>query len=39
MKANDRGTKTENVTNLKPIGKCPKLVGKCTEIAEKFKNS
>ena len=32
LKANDRGTKTENVENLKPTGKH-------TEIAEKLKNS
>ena len=38
IKANDRGTKTENAENLKPTEKCPKLVEKRTKIAEKLKN-
>ena len=39
IKANDKETKTKNAENLKPTGKCPKLAGKRTEIAEKLKNS
>ena len=39
IKVNDKGTKIEDVENLKPTGKCPKLAGKHTEIAEKLKNS
>ena len=31
LKANDRGTKTENTKNLKPTRKCPKLAGKMYE--------
>ena len=36
IKTNDRGTKTENIENLKLIGKYPKLAAKRTEIAEKL---
>ena len=31
IKANDRGTKTENTKNLKPTRKCPKFAGKMYE--------
>ena len=39
IKADERGTKTENAENLKPTGKCPKLAKKCTKIVEKLKHS
>ena len=39
IKANDRGTKTENAENLKPTGKCPKLAEKYMKVVEKLKNS
>ena len=39
IKANDRGTKTENVENLKHTRKCPKFAEKRKKIAEKLKNA
>jgi len=34
IKANDRGTKTENAKNFKPTEKCPKLARKRTKVAQ-----